>query len=1174
MKNKLALTLTVFFMLLSSLGLISCSEEAPTVIPDVIKQNIPAGEEGTIFPQIQVIYPGGLQTLDVPASITTGISPNNPGITLIFSKTIENDASELYFSVELLENGTTSLSYTLYPNSTSSNVFSLEPTAGLNENTEYTVRIYDTITENNAPSRTLKFENLVDMNPPATALNPEDTESVDFVFETGQVTPADVTDPTVASTVPADGATGIAVDLGSEYVEIVFDDDSTPMIDPSTVTQSSITLYNVTDSLPVDGTVSLDTTVTNFSTYRFYPEESLDYNKQYRIRMSVAGCIEDMSGNALAQTDHTFTTVTTSTDPTVDNYAVTGATDTTVDLEWSTALESIEHVDLQAASTYTAAEITDHDTTLDTDFSATLSGLTPNSLYSMRIAADNESPGPAGPFDSTTVVNAAFRTLPDTTEGATGDYILSVRNTDKSSIIPVQRDLYESFLIWRDDASDIYGQCIDTSTGAPGAWNQWGADAGSQVFSMDGDIDLVDNGDDGVIAVVADSGGEIYADSIYNNSGTLVRNWAGGPAGLQIYQGSAATPSAALSYSGYVTVIETGNAETNFIYDETTDFSTIINLDAGDYFINEDDASLFTTITSIDSGDDSLIVLGDDIITATSQQYRAGDADTTETATETRASSGTSIYVNDATLDQNDVITNGTEYTYLASGGTVTAFLDYIYTTGVAVTFNVLDSLTTYDYLRNGTANTDTLYDSTQDFSANCAANDLVINTVTGESNFISSITGTNHDLLLLDAGGDFLFDTDGQAYQVLRLADDTTFIASGYTTAIGALTITDTGRDFTAEGAQVGDIVYNTNTGATEQYAMITAINGAGDTLTLSNQVFSANRAFVIFRFTGVTVAWAESNNLYARTVDRSDGSLIFPTGITGNFLVTDSGSGYTVQNPHIAADSNGNVFCVYESVEATVNIRVKKIFCDNEGTNASFVWTGIADANSSTADGLAVAVTARPDYIVKVLHDGEQGVFVLFTSHTTVSPYTKRVMVAHISGTGTATTFTITNADNPDMALVSSGVVALAYESITVSGPRVMVRRYDSSPAALGAVIDVQSVTSAYSQISPRIAPDGNGGALVSWLESRYYPSIYYTIFAQHFDSGYAVPGDQLYGDDRFAGVPVKITQSDDPYEIEHGILRYNDAADPDAGLFYWMDERAGTVGQVDIYFRNLAD
>lgn len=1160
---------------------LACSDIAPTVPPTIVRTTNPTDDSGIIYPQIQLVVPGGLQTLTAPQAVDTGISPNNPGIVLVFTREIENDGGEMYFSIELLQ-GAVNLPFTLNPAGASSFSFNLIPLGALSENTNYVIRIYNSAYENGFPSTTLVFDNLGSVGNPLNPLNPS---YVEYEFQTGSETPADQIAPTLQSTTPVDLAVGVAVDLNPNgYIQFVMNDAVSPMIDPTTVNSASVTLYNVTDSLAVSGAVFLDPTVANLSTYRFYPDSMLEYGTNYRLNVSVGDAITDMSGNALAYDSVTFTTAPEG-DPAVSDYEITAVTSTSATITWSTSRASIKHIELDDAAAFVAATVTVHDTTLADTFSETVAGLTPNTLYSIRLAADNETTTPVGgPFDATQTFNAVFRTLPDTAEGASGNFQLAVNNNAKSNIRLVQNNQDESYMFWLDSSGEVRGQFIDSAAGASDTWDKWpttAANTGVQVFSSGGNDVRAIAGTFGsvVVARIDNAAGEIYAASVYDSGGTLAFDWGSGGTGITAFDNGGTAIShvrAAITYSGYVAEITSGTVDRNVIYDSSIDFSTLAPaLDPGDHVINQATLTGHTTITSIDGI--NLLVLLASIITSANRQYRIGDDDVQESDTASANAVGATIFYNNGLFDQTDIVTNSTNYSYLTGpaiwlGGSPW----YSQATAINSGFLNTEALITYDYIANGTMETNFLFDNGINFSTvgplgtGILVNDIVFHSnVSGSAEYDKAVSvyGANTNLLLLSDPAKYLFDTAADQYQILRLPDHTTFVTSGLSTATGALTMTEAGRSFMVEGVLAGDVVYNLTT---NRYTETTAV--AATTITMASQIFGgAGENYIILRYKGITFVWAQAGDIRGRTIDANTGALmdtnaltnalIDPGTVAGNFIVSPSGVN-AKQNPFIVSGVEGNAIVVYEAqMGGNINIFAKKV------TGSGQVVWGLAGDGTSI-----VANAARDDLIQKVLPDGNGGVWVLYTSHDAT---TKRSGVAHISNAGVPTVLPIlTDADHPDMTAITAANIAVAYEVLTVVAtetvPRIFVQRYINTPAVVGGAINVRSANQAIAQLNPHIASDGNVGAMVSWFEMKYAPSMAYAIFGQHFTN--FAPTRQ-WGDDYFVGIPVldSLTGVNIYTAIEHGIFRWNDAAAPNSGVLYWLDQRGtGT----DIYFQNVND
>lgn len=1149
----------------------NCSYESPTVDPAADIQSSPALDNGTIYPQIQYVSPGTLQSVTTPAAVPTGISRLNPGIIVVFTHTMENDASEMDSNIWLTLNGSSvPIASTLTANANKT-AFVLTPGATLAANTEYTIHISNSAYADNETSLTLEFDNIDLTSNPLSPANPTTVE-YNFTTENTTLPVADVSPPTMffgSETTPADTTTGVAPDLSggyNGYIEIVFNDNVVPMIDPTTVDTTTITLTEL-PATPITGSVILVPADIEIKTFRFIPDTPLNYSETYRI--TVSSTITDFAGNAIGGADYTadFTTAT-ETAPIIASYNITNLTTTTATITWTTDRLSIKHFNLELDNPFPGysyvAPPDIHDTTKAMTFSHTATGLAANTVYRYRISADvDDTKGSGAAFDTNTIGTDTFRTLPDATSD---DGLSTTRNTAKSELNSVQVARDESIIIWKD-AAEIWGQHLDTSGGTTADWDTWTNNTGVQIFNATGDLDVIPNNTDG--AIVTRTNTSIFSESIYNNGGALGRHWAGGVTGVTIYNGgTASNAKAALSYSGYAT-ITSGTSDLEYIYDSGENFPGYGALNIGDHVIIDTTNNLNATV-SVAPAAAPLLVLNTPIISAGNLNYRIGDNDSTLSGNEDSNSAGTTIYLSNGAIPLNSIVTNNTTYTYVTADNGAVANPDGTpvgtndYTVAVAPSFFNNQTITSYAYIANGTAETNVLFDNGVDFSSiPINVNDIVVNLSTGESEQVTDTTYAANGLLILSTGTTgFLFPTDNTNYEIIQLEDNTNFIKSGFTTGNAGNDITLAG---VSAGVSIGDILYNLTTA---QYAEITDIPDA-NTLTLSSDIFVGNAPFIIFSFYGTTYTWIENNagsdNVYGKTVDFSDGSRVLPDNTTtSNFLITDAASGDNIRNPFAVSDLTGNIIVIYEIENgANWDIKAKKI--DGKGT---LLWGSPADV--TTAEGIVIAtnqtVNSSGTVIIDASDDGNGGAWILYENGS------ETIGVAHINTAGTVNNFSIATATKPVFKRYSATNIAVAYEDYQVVGSdtlkRIRIQRYDNSPATVGAALNVRSTDNSYSQINPRITDDTGGGFNVSWLESTYAPAVVSTLFAQHFNNVLTL----MYGDDKFVATPFKDNQADDPYTIDHTIVHYTDAGSFDSGVFIWLDER--TANTTDIYYQEVPD
>jgi hypothetical protein len=1134
------ITIFAIIPVLSSFFMLSaCSNGAPTVIPATVSTTNPATDSGILVPHIQAVYPGTLQSLTTPTAITTGVSSNNPGIVVVFSHVMENDTGEMTFSFELL-NGTVKVPNTIYPATGSASAFAVNPTGTLADGTTYTLRIYRNCFINDRPTRLLEFTNLESTSNPLTT-----AEYVDYAFTTGTATPAALTPPQFGTSSPITGASGITPTIGGTN-RISFNFSyvltTTALVDPSTVNDSTVTLYNSTDGTTVSGSV-LCTDATSFSTYEFYPAAALDYGKDYIMTFSAGSGIKDITGNTMALMTITFQTVfaDATANPSPVSYLVTAVTSNTANISWSTDALSIAHCEIKSGNTFTApADQIAHNSSLGVSFSTTFTGLSPNTDYSIRMNADNDtSLTPVGPFESVLDQGCVIHTLPDTTDGATGNYALSTGGTVRTNLDAVQINDTESYVIWKNSTTSFI-QYLNSSSGTADTWDKW-ASGGEQLFNSANNLDIISDGNDGII-VTRSNGADIYANRVRNNSGALQFVWGNNTTGTTIYTGAAISKArAAVTYSGYAATVTSGTASMNYVYDPAASFGAY----TGYHIINETDTSrLHALVTAADA---NFLSTGSQIINLSNKNYRIASSAVNHTGNETAAPSSGNIFYSLNTFTIGDIIhaTAGTDYVYITA---FTPASTYTVNPAINALFGAGAALESFSYATNGTAATNALYNSTTAF-AGINQNDIVLNMTTGEwdktpaSPIYGGAAAANH-LLLMNNAAKFLFYT-AHPYRIMRLPAPANFVEAGAVTSVSSNNITQTSRDFVALGVLPGDIVYAPlgSVSAYATYAKVISIP-SNDTLELSRPICVAGDSFIIFRKTMVSFVWSESGNVYMTSAGRDDGVSVF-----------SAPSIFAGTNPFIVSDRAGNGIIVYENGGA---ISAKKVRGD---TITLWTYTGVVPATA---------------YIKKVLPDSAGGAWILYTSD---SANTGTAGLAHINEDGTTAyaSGVIGSSSNADMAVLDTTHAGVAYEySTTVSGSnykRVRLNVYTSG--ALAGSYNVHSADTTSSQLNPHIGSDRSltttGGALVTWIDTRYSSAenSVYSLFAQHFNTSYGLG----YADYMCITVPYSSTNTNaqDPYALVQKPLYYINGA-VKAGLFFWLDGR--TPSNIDTYYYPLGN
>lgn len=297
-----AACLVALFSLCAAAG---CNQ-SQTVLFEPQTMVSPEEDLSTLMPQITRVYPGTLQTLDVPDPHPADIDPQAASIIVIFSEVMENSEGQIAQELELRRNDEY-VPVTVDPPQ-SSNCFVISPESGRFEYGEtYDLLIFKSAYREGLPQYTLNFEPLVQL--PATTLNPVNPPYVSYRFTTAYESAADYEEPFVLSANPGHGDNDVDTMLSGTGGRIIltFYDNVSPMIYPPSVNSTTVTLIRI-PSTAVDTEVSMETTDLNFKTYYVRPLAALENAATYILTISVGNSIQDFRSNRMMETTHVFST--------------------------------------------------------------------------------------------------------------------------------------------------------------------------------------------------------------------------------------------------------------------------------------------------------------------------------------------------------------------------------------------------------------------------------------------------------------------------------------------------------------------------------------------------------------------------------------------------------------------------------------------------------------------------------------------------------------------------------------------------------------------------------------------------------------------------------------------------------------------------------------------------
>lgn len=300
------LKITGMIAILIILHALAACNQSKTIIYDPEAASPQDEDLSTLYPQIQRVYPGALQTLDVPDPEPTDIDPEAADIVIVFSRVMENDSGEMAANIELYRNDEY-VPITVSP-STSSNFFAIAPSAGgFNGGDTYDLRIYRFAYPVDMPDYTLNFEALIHL--PATTLSPVNPLYVNYRFTTALSSSADYEEPFLLNSNPGHGENDVDTTLASTggVIVLTFFDNNNPMIYPPSVNASTVTLLQM-PSTPIPINVSMEESDINFKTYYVQPLSPLANAETYILTVSVGNSIQDFRGNFMVQSMQIFST--------------------------------------------------------------------------------------------------------------------------------------------------------------------------------------------------------------------------------------------------------------------------------------------------------------------------------------------------------------------------------------------------------------------------------------------------------------------------------------------------------------------------------------------------------------------------------------------------------------------------------------------------------------------------------------------------------------------------------------------------------------------------------------------------------------------------------------------------------------------------------------------------
>jgi hypothetical protein len=311
-----------------------------------------------------------------------------------------------------------------------------------------------------------------------------------------------------------------------------------------------------------------------------------------------------------------------------------------------------------------------------------------------------------------------------------------------------------------------------------------------------------------------------------------------------------------------------------------------------------------------------------------------------------------------------------------------------------------------------------------------------------------------------------------------------------------------------------------------------------------------------------GAIITWIDirygKNDIFSQRVDSNGNRLWTTDGV--EVRVTVDGADI----PQIASDGNGNAIIAWRDDRAGGSSH-SKIYAQKVDSGGNMLWTanGVGVRSDPGTPGKAYAPTIAPDgsgNAIITWYDDRSGKWDIYAQRVDSSG--NRLWTTDGVGVRSQPT-TASSASTPQIAPDGSGGAIITWPDFR-SGSKndIYAQRVDPNGNRLWTTdgVGVRSQPGTASEaLYPRIAPDGSGGAIITWHDRR--SGSKYDIYAQRVDPN----GNMLWTTD---GVGVRTLPA------TAGDARNPEIATDGSGgaVITWQDFRSGS--KYDIYAQRISN
>jgi hypothetical protein len=228
--------------------------------------------------------------------------------------------------------------------------------------------------------------------------------------------------------------------------------------------------------------------------------------------------------------------------------------------------------------------------------------------------------------------------------------------------------------------------------------------------------------------------------------------------------------------------------------------------------------------------------------------------------------------------------------------------------------------------------------------------------------------------------------------------------------------------------------------------------------------------------------VVWTDSRNgvdmdLYAQRLDANGA----PQWTAGGAALTAAAGNQ--RNPQPVSDGSGGVIVVWED--------------DRNGTFTDIFAGTLTGAGTApwTADGIAISTAGGYQTVPRIAGDGAGGAILAWMDENG-GPAAAKVYAQHLNPAGTqlwtpgglALSSTLGRQGYPDLISDAAGGVVIAWNDLRNGTFDIYAQRLNAAGGALWTTNGIGvSTPNTTSQTRPLVVPNGFGGAVASWADSR---------------------------------------------------------------------------------------